>query len=111
MVGLIVGVGVKLVMDFGFIGTGEADVRLNLIGFVGVVFVLDPGNLKTITGLLLLLVVVVVVVVTPEDRPNTEHLVGLVDVVVPSNDNFFTSTILGAVLALGEDCTSGGGPV
>ena len=111
MVGLIVGVGVKLVKALGFIGTGEADVRHNLIGLVGVVFVLDPGNLNTITGLLVVVVAVVVVVVAPEDRPNTEHLVALLVVVVPSNDNFFTSTILGAVLAFGEDCTRGGGPV
>lgn len=105
MVGFIVGAAVKLA--FGFIGTGEADVKHNLIGFVGVVFVLDAvGNLNTITGLL-----VVVVVVVRVDMPNTEHLVGLVDVVAPSNDNFSTSTILGAVLALGEDCTNGGGPV
>ena len=114
MVGLIVGVGVKLAKPLGFIGTGEADVRHNLIGFVGVVFVLYEGNLNTITGLLVAVVVLVavaVVVVTPVDRPNTEHLVGLLDVVVPSNDNFFTSTILGVVLAFGEDCTRGGGPV
>lgn len=107
MVGLIVGVVVKLAL--GLMGTGEADVRHSLIGFVGVVFVLDPGNLKTMTGLLVL--VVVVIVVSLVDRPNTEHLVCLVEVVAPSNDNFFTSTILGAVLAFGEDCTSGGGPV
>ena len=112
MVGLIVGVGVKLVKALGFMGTGEADVRHNLIGLVGVVFVLDPGNLNTITGLLVVVVgVAVAVVVTPEDRPNTEHLVALLVVVVPSNDNFFTSTILGAVLAFGEDCARGGGPV
>lgn len=93
-------------LALGFIGTGEADVRHNLIGFVGVVFVLDAGNLNTITGLL-----VVVVVVTLVDNPNIEHFVGLVVVAVPSNDNFFTNTILGAVLAFGEDWTSGGGPV
>ena len=92
---------------FGFIGTGEADVKHNLIGFVGVVFVLDDvGNLNTITGLL----VVVVVVVIPLDSPYTEHLVGLA-VVALSNDNFFTNTIFGAVLAFGEDCTNGGGPL
>ena len=93
-------------LALGLIGTGDPDVRHNLIGFVSVVFVLDPGNLNTMTGLLVL-----VVVVTPVDKPNTEHLVGLVVAVVPSNDNFFTSTIFGALLAFGEDCTSGGGPV
>lgn len=93
-------------LAFGFIGTGDADVKHNLIGFVGVVFVLDDvGSLSTITGLL-----VVVVVVIPLDKPYTEHLVGLA-VVAPSNDNFFTNTILGAVLAFGEDCTNEGDPV
>ena len=104
----------KLDIALGFIGTGEADVKHNFIGFVGVVFVLDVGNLKTITGLLEVLaaiLVVVVMVAAPEDIPNTEHLVGLVVVVVPSNDNFFTNTILGAALAFGEDCMTGGGPV
>ena len=102
MVGLTVGVAVKLAL--GFMGTGDDDVRQSLTGFVGVVL-LDGGNLNTITGLL-----VVVVVVTPVDTPNIEHFVGLV-VFVPSNDNFFTNTILGGALAFGEDCTSGGGPV
>lgn len=99
----------KLVKALGFMGTGEAVVRHNLIGLVGGVFVLDPGNLNTITGLLV--VVIAVAVVAPEDKPNTEHWCALLVVAVPSNDNFFTSTILGAVLAFGEDCTRGGGPV
>lgn len=106
MVGLTVGVAVKLAL--GLMGTGDDDVRHSLTGFVGVVL-LDGGNLNTTTGLLVV-VVVVVVVVTPVDTPNIEHFVGLV-VVVPSNDNFFTSTILVGVLAFGEAGTSGGGPV
>ena len=92
-------------LALGLMGTGDDEVKHSLTGFVGVVL-LDGGNLNTITGLL----VVVVVVDTPLDTPNIEHLVAFA-VVVPSNDNFFTSTILGGTLAFGEDCTTGGGPV